>query len=93
MYHTKEENPGLFDILEEVKKIIGDRQKDYREFSETMQQTAILMHKTTGHQMTGEDVAMVFVLNKLIRCRGQVKRDNIVDAIAYLCVYDQLMRK
>ena len=77
-------------ILDDVKKIVGVRQKDYSDFPETMNLTAEIASKVIGKKLTGAEVSMIYAINKLVRSRGRMKRDNILDGIAYLAVIDQL---
>jgi hypothetical protein len=78
-------------ILEDVINTVGDRQKDYSSFAETMNLTADFASKVLKKELTGSDVAMIYAINKIVRARGRkLKRDNILDGIAYLAIIDEL---
>lgn len=78
------------DILDEVKQVVQSRQKDYKSFPDAMQDTAAIFNQITGRDLTGTEIAMIYAINKLVRCRGRLKKDNVLDAIAYLAVIDEM---
>lgn len=78
-------------ILDEVRSTVASRQTDYNDFARTMRLTAVAVTLVIGRPISGSEIAIVFAVNKLIRGReGRIKRDSIVDAIAYLSILDEL---
>jgi Fe-S cluster assembly ATPase SufC len=77
-------------ILDDVKAIVGERQEYYNDFAQTMELTAEMASRVLNKEISGAEVSMIYVINKLVRSRGKAKRDNILDDIAYLAIIDEL---
>ena len=75
--------PG--DILAEARALLtGDRQAQYGDPLDTYTRAAALASILTGADLDAGDVVKVMIAVKLARQAGNPKRDNLVDAAAYL---------
>lgn len=72
-------------ILDEAKHLVGaDRQQDYGGCVESFTRIAGLWSVYTGTTITAHDVAMMMVLLKVSRAKGNpAKRDSRVDIAGY----------
>lgn len=77
-------------ILEEAIDTQIIREADYGRFPTVLNETAEAVSIILGKEITGKDVAIIYAVNKLLRERKTHKRDNILDALAYIGVIDQL---
>ena len=77
-------------ILDEVKKTVAGRQKHYSDFGDTMNLTAEIANKILNTKLSGADVSLIYAVNKLVRSRGVMKKDSILDAIAYLAIIPEI---
>lgn len=75
-------------ILEQAHKIVYERSEEddrnYGDFMVSMQKMASLASIMTGHKLTRRDCYLIMVALKLSREAHAHKRDNILDAVAYL---------
>ena len=79
------------DIVSEAKKLIsGDRRKAYGPVEESFQRVANMWTAIAGQPISREQVALMMVAFKLSREANSHKDDNIIDAVAYLLLYEQL---
>ena len=87
------------DILNKVKNIVnGDRVDSYGPPKESFKRIAdywnVYMNHTIGDRnILPKDVAMLMALFKLAREENKHKEDNIIDAIAYLVLYNNLIKE
>lgn len=76
------------DLLKAAQHIVhGDRQRTYGHPAIHHARTAKLYSAFLGVDITASDVALLFVLDKLSRTRGQSKPDTIVDIAGYAQVH------
>jgi len=79
-------------ILEEANEIVNRRSQEkermYGPFSEGMERAAMIMRGMTGKNFTAEDVYVALVALKLSRHSYNYRRDNLLDATAYLGALD-----
>lgn len=84
-------------ILEEANDIVFKRSKEksrmYGEFHDGMERAAMIARGATGKDITAEDVYVVLVALKLSRHSYNYRRDNFVDAVAYLAALDDAFEK
>ena len=75
-------------ILEEANDIVNNRSEEadrqYGPFSEGMDRAAMIFQGATGIKVTGEQMFIALVALKLSRQSYNHKRDNLLDAVAYL---------
>ena len=75
-------------VLTQADKIINERSEEkermYGPFSEGMRRAAMIATGMTGKEFTGSDIHACMVALKLSRHSYAYKRDNILDACAYL---------
>jgi hypothetical protein len=81
-------------ILDEAKQIVFDRAEEksrqYGPFNEGMERAAKIASGATGKDLTAKDMYMCMIALKLSRESYAHKRDNILDAIAYLSSYQEI---
>ena len=79
-------------ILEEANEIVNKRSQEkeraYGPFSEGMERAAKIASGMTGKDFTGSDMYAALVALKLSRHSYNYKRDNLLDAVAYLGALD-----
>ena len=79
-------------ILQQADSIINDRSEEkermYGPFSEGMRRAAMIATGMTGKEFTGSDIYAAMVALKLSRHSYSYKRDNLLDACAYLGALD-----
>jgi len=82
-------------ILEEANTLInGDRAKDYGDIKENFKNIAIIANILLRHKglvLTESDCGAVLIALKIAREGNKPKRDNRVDAAAYIEIYDTLL--
>jgi|TARA_B110001469_G_scaffold102633_1_gene100836 hypothetical protein len=75
-------------ILEEANDIVNNRSEEadrnYGPFSEGMDRAAMIFQGMTGHEVTGADMFKALVALKFSRESYNHKRDNLLDAVAYI---------
>jgi len=80
-------------ILDEAWELVnGDRQSDYGKAKTNMSRTAKIWSGILDIDVTPEQVALCMAGVKLARTQQAYKRDNVVDAVGYLLVYDNVIR-
>ena len=86
--------------LSKVKEILnGDRLDSYGSPSESFKRISeywdnYLLHKNIDiKNLKPSDAAMMMVLFKIAREENKHKEDNIIDAIAYLVLYNNLIKE
>ena len=84
----------MSNILKEADKIINERseekERNYGPFSEGMRRAALIASGATGKDITAEDMYMCMVALKLSRESYNHKKDNLLDAVAYQGVLNNL---
>jgi len=81
-------------IIEEAWALVnGDRQNDYGTALKNMSRTAKIWSGILDIDVTPEQVALCMAGVKLARSQQTYKRDNVVDAVGYLLVYDNVSLK
>ena len=84
----------MSNILEEANDIINKRseekERNYGPFSEGMRRAALIASGATGKDITAEDMYMCMVALKLSRESYNHKKDNLLDAVAYLGALNNL---
>lgn len=82
-------------LLKQAEEIIhGERNESYGPMRESFQRTAdlwsIILEKKLAVKLSPEDVCLCMVGLKLSRELFKAKPDNIVDAMGYLEIYNQI---
>jgi hypothetical protein len=79
-------------ILEQAVEIVEHRseekERQYGPFSEGMERAAMIMKGCTGKDFTEQDMYLALVALKLSRHSFSYKKDNLLDAVAYLGALD-----
>ena len=79
-------------ILQEANRIVFERseekERQYGPFHEGMERAAAIFKGATGKDITAEDMYIALVALKLSRHSYNYKRDNLLDAVAYLGALD-----
>jgi hypothetical protein len=75
-------------ILEEANGIVNNRSEEkdrmYGPFSEGMERAAKIFSGMTGIEVTGREMFMALIALKFSRESYNHKRDNLLDAVAYI---------
>jgi hypothetical protein len=75
-------------ILDEASGIVNNRTEEadrqYGPFSEGMDRAAMIFNGMTGLNVTGREMFMALVALKFSRESYNHKRDNLLDAVAYI---------
>lgn len=75
-------------ILQEAENIVNNRSEEadrqYGPFSEGMDRAAMIFKGMTGLEVTGREMFMALVALKFSRESYNHKRDNLLDAVAYI---------
>jgi len=75
-------------VLQEAQEIVYERRQEgerqYGPFGESMERTAIVASIVCNKEITAEDVYKILAALKFAREGFAHKRDNLLDAIAYL---------
>ena len=75
-------------ILTEAENIVNNRSEEsdrqYGPFSEGMDRAAMIFQGMTGIEVTGEHMFKALVALKFSRESYNHKRDNLLDAVAYI---------
>lgn len=84
-------------ILTEANEIVNERTEEkarqYGPFSEGMERAAKIASGMTGKDITGSDMYAMLVALKLSRHSYNYKRDNLLDAVAYLGALDNYVNE
>jgi len=79
-------------ILEQANSIVNKRSEEkermYGPFSEGMKRAAMIASGCTGKDITAEDMYICMVALKLSRHSYNYKKDNLLDAVAYIGALD-----
>jgi len=79
-------------ILKEADEIINNRseekERQYGPFSEGMDRAASIFNGMTGLNITGREMYMALIALKFSRESYNHKRDNLLDAVAYIGALD-----
>ena len=79
-------------ILKEADEIINNRseekERQYGPFSEGMDRAASIFNGMTGLNVTGKEMYMALIALKFSRESYNHKRDNLLDAVAYIGALD-----
>ena len=67
-----------------VNKRSSEKERQYGPFSEGMERAAKIASSCTGKELEARDIFLILVALKLSRESYNHKKDNILDAIAYL---------
>lgn len=75
-------------ILEEANEIVNNRgeekERQYGDFSKSMEKTARIASEMSSKELSAEDCYNVLIALKLSRESHSHKEDNLLDAVAYL---------
>ena len=75
-------------ILSEADSIVNNRdeekERQYGPFSEGMDRAASIFNGMTGLNVTGKEMYMALIARKFSRESYNHKRDNLLDAVAYI---------
>jgi len=78
----------MSNILEEANQILNYRSEEadrnYGPFSEGMERAAMIFQGMTGIEVTGEHMFKALVALKFSRESYNHKKDNLLDAVAYI---------
>jgi len=81
-------------ITDEAKAIvIGDRQQDYGDMSDSFNRIAGMWSAYLGKHVDALDVAKMMILLKVSRAKNNNHRDSYVDIVGYVECADQLMKE
>ena len=81
-------------IVDEAIALIGiDRNNDYGDFDHNMREIAAGWSTIIGANVTSADAARMMAWLKIVRSSRKYKRDNYVDAVAYLLMAEALDTK
>jgi len=84
-------------ILKEADEIINNRseekERQYGPFSEGMDRAASIFNGMTGLNVTGKEMYMALILLKFSRESYNHKRDNLLDAVAYIGALDNYIEE
>ena len=81
-------------IVDEAIELIGiDRNNDYGDFDHNMRNVATGWSIIIGAGVSSADAARMMAWLKIVRSSRKYKRDNYVDAIAYLLMAEALDTK
>lgn len=84
-------------ILEEADQIINHRseekERQYGPFSEGMDRAASIFKGMTGLEVTGKEMYMALIALKFSRESYNHKRDNLLDAVAYIGALDNYLNE
>jgi len=69
-----------------------EREQDYGDAADNMKRIADLWGAYLGVSISRQDAAVMMSLLKLARMKGRYKRDNAVDAVAYVLLADTFGR-
>jgi len=81
---VQENKSILQEALEIVEKRDQEKERQYGPFEEGMEKAAKIASLISGKEITAEDMYIVLVALKLSRQSYNHKRDNLLDAVAYL---------
>jgi hypothetical protein len=75
-------------ILQEADEIVNNRSEEtdrqYGPFSEGMNRAASIFNGMTGMNITGKEIYIALIALKFSRESYNHKRDNLLDAVAYI---------
>ena len=78
----------MLNILDQANQIVNYRSEEddrnYGPFSEGMDRAALIFQGMTGIEVTGEHMFKALIALKFSRESYNHKRDNLVDAVAYI---------
>ena len=78
----------MSNILEQANEIVNNRseekEREYGPFGEGMKRAAKIASGMSGKDMTSHDMYIALVALKLSRQSYNFKKDNLLDAVAYL---------
>ena len=81
-------NKESVSLCEEAHKIVNEcneeKERMYGPFSEGMERAAMVFNGLTGHNLKAEDMYKALIALKFSRESYNHKRDNLLDAIAYI---------
>lgn len=84
-------------ILKEADEIINNRseekERQYGPFSEGMDRAASIFNGMTGLTVTGKEMYMALIALKFSRESYNHKRDNLLDAVAYIGALDNYIKE
>lgn len=84
-------------ILKEADEIINNRseekERQYGPFSEGMDRAASIFNGMTGLNVTGKEMYMALIALKFSRESYNHKRDNLLDAVAYIGALDNYIKE
>lgn len=84
-------------ILKEADEIINNRseekERQYGPFSEGMDRAASIFNGMTGLNVTGREMYMALIALKFSRESYNHKRDNLLDAVAYIGALDNYIEE
>ena len=84
-------------ILEEADEIVNHRseekERQYGPFSEGMERAASIFNGMTGLSVTGKEMYMALIALKFSRESYNHKRDNLLDAAAYIGALDNYINQ
>lgn len=81
-------------IIDEAKSIIlGDRQQDYGDMSDSFNRIAGMWSAYLNKHIDALDVAKMMILLKVSRAKNNNHRDSYVDIVGYVECADTLMKE
>ena len=84
-------------ILQEANEIVNNRseekERQYGPFSEGMDRAASIFNGMTGLKITGREMYMALIALKFSRESFTHKKDNILDAAAYIGALDNYLNE
>jgi len=84
-------------ILQEANKIISEsginKERQYGGIVESLTNTAIVASKMLNKEITAKDVCTIFIASKFMRESVAHKKDNLIDAVAYTEMLNQVIEE
>ena len=78
----------LLDIVKDL--IYSERAKQYGSFEENMRKISAIFFELTDISLTEEECGYFLVSLKLARQGTKHKRDNLIDAVGYIALIDDM---
>lgn len=73
--------------------IYSERAKEYGSFKDNMTKISVIFEATSGIKLTEEQCAKSLIALKLAREGTKHKRDNLIDAVGYIALLDDMLEQ
>ena len=85
------EEKKLLDVANDL--IYSERAKQYGSFKDNMNKISSIFEVLTGIRLSEEQCAKFLISLKLAREGTKHKRDNLVDAVGYIALLDDMIKR